>query len=80
MNAYTNSLEERVMSFDATQYTIQYAKEKLKRVPFDVRKTYYSDVLTKAAELSGMSVNGFIKAAIQEKIARDGLDLPDIKP
>ena len=56
-------------------YTIKYAKEKLKRIPLDVTKDYY-DTIKSVAKSVGMSVNGFIKQAIQEKIDR----LPDDPP
>lgn len=67
------------MAFDKTQYDIDYAKNNLKRVPFNVRKEYYADVLSLIPEMTGYSIQGFIKAAIKEKIERDGLDLPDLK-
>lgn len=51
-----------------TQYDIQYAKEKLKRIPLDVTKEKY-DEIKDAALRSNQSVNGFIKEAINEKIA-----------
>ena len=57
-------------------YIIKYAKENLKRVPFDVPKKYYDTVLKPHAESVGMSVNGFIKQAIAEKIERDGKTRP----
>lgn len=52
-------------------YTIKYAKEKLKRIPLDVTKQYYDEILKPVANSVGMSVNGFIKEAIQEKITRE---------
>lgn len=51
-------------------YSIKYAKEKLKRVPLDLRKEQYEQVL-QAASAVGESVNGYIKRAIQERIARE---------
>lgn len=51
--------------------TIKYARENLKRVPFDVQKEYYDSVLKPHADSMGMTVNGFIKQAIAEKIERD---------
>ena len=47
----------------AKAYSIQYAKEKLKRIPLDVTKEKYDENCTAAAS-AGMSVNGFIKQAI----------------
>ena len=54
-----------------TEYQLQYAREKYKRVPLDLPKEYYDNVLKPAADRSGTSVNGFIKAAINEKINRE---------
>ena len=51
-------------------YSIQYAKEKLKRVPLDLAKSSYEEV-KQAAEAAGESVNGYIKTAIRERIDRD---------
>ncbi len=50
--------------------SLKYAKEKLKRVPLDLKKEEY-ERLSEAAKFAGMSVNGFIKAAINEKISSD---------
>lgn len=50
--------------------SLKYAKEKLKRVPLDLKKDEY-DRLSEAAKSSNMSINGFIKAAINEKISHD---------
>lgn len=44
-------------------YSIQYAKDKLKRVPLDVAKDQY-DRIAAAAAAAGESVNGYIKRAI----------------
>lgn len=51
--------------------TLAYAKEKLKRVPLDLKKADY-DKLALAAAAAGASVNGYIKQAIAEKIEREG--------
>ena len=67
------------MAFDKYKYDTEYIKNNLKRVALSVRKEYFSDVLSKIPELTGQSINGFIKDAIREKIERDGLDLPDVK-
>lgn len=48
----------------------------LKRVPLDVRKEYYENVLSLIPSVTGMGINTFIKSAVTEKIQRDGLDLP----
>lgn len=50
-------------------YSLKYAKENLKRVPLDLPKEKYEE-LKSVAEGQGYSVNGYIKAAISEKIAR----------
>lgn len=52
-------------------YSLKYAKEKLKRVPLDMQKADYEQ-LTKVAAAVGLSVNGYIKQAIAEKIEREG--------
>jgi hypothetical protein len=54
--------------------SIKYAKNNIKRVPFDCQKDYYEEVLKPAAEKAGMPVNAFIKAAIAEKIERENLN------
>lgn len=50
------------------QYTIKYAKNNLKRIPLDVQISDY-ETIKQAAEKSGLSVNGFIKQAVFDKIA-----------
>ncbi len=52
-------------------YSLKYAKEKLKRVPLDMKKADYEQ-LTQVAAAVGISVNGYIKQAIAEKIEREG--------
>ena len=54
---------------DRTEYLLKYAKEKLKRVPLDLKKEDY-ERLKEAAEAEGMTVNGYIKAAIAEKMGK----------
>ena len=51
-------------------YSIQYAKEKLKRVPLDMRKDEYERTKS-AAEAAGESVNGYIKKAVADRIANE---------
>lgn len=51
-------------------YNIVYQKENMKRVPLDVQKEYYEEVLKPAAERVGEPVNTFIKKAIEERIAQ----------
>ena len=52
------------------EYSIKYAKENLKRVPLDLKKEEY-ERLSMSARSENMSINGFIKKAIEEKIARE---------
>lgn len=52
------------------EYLYQYAKEKLKRIPLNVTLSEYDDLKAAAAE-AGLSVNGYIKLAIKEKISRE---------
>lgn len=48
----------------------KYAKENLKRIPLDVRKEKYEEIKA-AAQKSNLSVNKYIKTAIDEKMERD---------
>lgn len=61
------------MSYNEKQkkYSMQYAKERLKRIPLDVKKEYYDSVIVVEAEKRGLSVRAFILQAIEEKISRD---------
>lgn len=52
------------------QSAYKYKAEKIKRVPLDMQKTDYEN-LAKIAEISGKSVNGYIKEAIAEKMERE---------
>ena len=52
------------------QYSIEYAKKNLKRIPLDVKREYY-EVIVKAAEKEGLSVRAFILSAIEEKISKN---------
>lgn len=60
------------MTEERKEYLYQYQKEKLKRVPLDLKKSDYEKVASAANE-KGMSVNGYIKEAINEKIEREAL-------
>lgn len=53
---------------DRTEYMLNYAKEKLKRIPLDVQKDKYDEIKA-AADKCGESVNGYIKAAIDKRLA-----------
>lgn len=52
----------------ATEYHIEYAKKKLKRVPLDLPIEDYEQVKSKADSL-GETVNGFIKQAIKNRLS-----------
>lgn len=53
-----------------TEYNINYAKTKLKRIPLDVQKEKYEEIKA-AADHAGESVNGYIKKAIDERMERE---------
>ena len=55
--------------YNETAY--KYRKTNLKRIPLDVQKDYYDNVLKPAADRSGTPVNRYIRIAIDEKIDRD---------
>jgi len=52
------------------KYDIEYAKNKLKRIPLDVQKEKYEEFKA-AATAAGESVNGYIKKAVDERMERD---------
>ncbi|WP_195565632.1 hypothetical protein [Blautia wexlerae] len=52
------------------KYDIEYAKNKLKRIPLDVQKEKYEEIKA-AATAAGESVNGYIKKAVDERMERD---------
>ena len=49
----------------------KYNDRCIKRVPLDMQKDYYEQVLKPAADRSGVPVNTYIKNAIREKIERE---------
>ena len=49
--------------------SVKYKAEKIKRVPLDVQLSEY-DTIKRAALDAGETVNGFIKRAIRERLAR----------
>ena len=53
-------------------YSVRYAKNNLKRIPLDVKKEYYTEVIEKEAMKRELSVRAFILKAIEEKIEREG--------
>ena len=52
------------------EYNVQYIKDNIKRVPLDVQKEQYERIKA-AADAAGESVNGYIKRAIDERMARE---------
>lgn len=58
------------MAEKKAKYDIEYAKRSLKRIPLDVQKDRYEQI-KEHAESKGETVNGFIKRAINETMARD---------
>lgn len=51
-------------------YSIEYAKARLKRVPLDLPLAKYQE-LADAAAAAGESINGYIKKAIEQRMARE---------
>ena len=51
---------------------MEYAKKNLKRIPLDVQKEKYEQIKA-AAGASNEKINSYIKKAIDERMARDGL-------
>jgi len=58
------------MAKTRSEINIEYAKRSLKRIPLDVQKDRYEQI-KEHAESKGETVNGFIKRAISETMARD---------
>ena len=52
------------------KYDIEYAKNKLKRIPLDVKKEKYEEIKA-AATAAGESVNGYIKKAVDQRMERE---------
>ena len=52
------------------KYDIEYARNKLKRIPLDVQKEKYEEIKA-AATAAGESVNGYIKKAVDQRMERD---------
>lgn len=59
----------RTEASNKSQY--KYNKEHLKRIPLDVQKGFYEQILKPAADAAGLPVNSYIKQAINEKIERE---------
>lgn len=58
------------MTFDKKSYDIQYAKDKLKRIPLDVSKEKYDEIKA-AADSVNESVNGYIKKSVDMRMKQD---------
>lgn len=58
------------MTFDKKSYDIQYAKDKLKRIPLDVSKEKY-EAIKAVADSVNESVNGYIKKSIDMRMEQD---------
>ena len=56
-----------------SQYDIENAKKKLKRIPLDVTKEKYQEIKI-AAENANESVNGYIKKSIEYRMISDKED------
>ena len=52
------------------KYDIQYAKEKLKRVPLNLQKEQY-ERLKAAADAAGLPVNTYIKKVLEDAMEKD---------
>lgn len=53
-----------------TTYSLNYAKERLKRVPLDLTHDDYT-IVQMAAEAAGESINGYIKQSVAQRMAND---------
>ncbi|MCI8579307.1 MAG: hypothetical protein HFH04_00930 [Dorea sp.] len=62
------------LSEQRKEYLYDYQKSKLKRIPLDVQKEKYEEIKA-AADAAGEKVNGYIKKAIDQRMARDFLNL-----
>lgn len=49
-------------------YNMEYTKTHLKRIPLEVQLSKYEEIKA-AAEAAGQSVNGYIKEAIETRLA-----------
>lgn len=58
------------MTFDKNKYMYEYAKKNLKRIPLDVPLDMYDQIKEHAAAC-GESVNGYVKAAITERMKNE---------
>lgn len=65
-----DSMNEQKNLTKKTRYNIQYAKEKIKRVPLDMQLADY-EALKSAAATAGEGVNTYIKRAIAAQMERE---------
>lgn len=68
---YKKGCDKVAYTKEQGKYSVEYAKKKLKRIPLDVQKEYYDEVIAKEAEKRKMSVRAFILSAIEEKIENE---------
>lgn len=61
------------MEYDRRQnkYTNKYKRDHYKRIGLLIDKSFYDEILAPKIEKSGLSVNAWIKQAIDEKIVRE---------
>ena len=59
-------LSEKALA-NKKQYSMEYAKKNLKRIPLDVQMEKYEEI-KKASEEAGETVNGYIKKAIDNRL------------
>lgn len=50
------------------EYAMDYAKRTLKRIPLDVKKEYYENVIVPEAEKYGLSVRAFILEQLRKRL------------
>ena len=58
------------MSDKRKDYLYNYHREKFHRVPLNIEKEKYEEI-KKAADAVGESVNGYIKRAIEQRMAQE---------
>lgn len=59
-------LSEKALA-NKKQYSMEYAKEHIKRIPLDVQIEKYEEI-KKASQKAGETVNGYIKKAIDNRL------------
>lgn len=65
--------DRKLTENELRQYRLEYNKKHYKRIPLDVSVEMYQEIKT-AADSMNATVNGFIKSAIDDKLAasKDG--------